>query len=254
VAAEAVRVIASGRDEVLRFGVNSRFVDIKLPCGGGIDLHIHVNPAAGLVEEAVRLIGERKPFSIALDPDTSTSVLDATPDHATVTRWHGTVFHRAYTPDTQLLLVGRGLEFEILTRLARAALLNVHCLSPDDYSLQVSASHGAFTTRLGSLSAMPALPIDPWTAVVFLFHDHDWETALLKKTLESDPFFLGALGSVRAHKVRCDRLRKAGVSEDDIARIKGPIGLFGPTRESTSLALSVLAQITEQRLAFDARR
>jgi xanthine dehydrogenase accessory factor len=84
--------------------------------------------------------------------------------------------------------------------------------------------------------------------VVLLFHDHDWETALLGAALGTHAFFIGALGSKNTHRARCQRLMDSGVSDPVISRIQGPIGLFGPTRDATSLAISVLAQIAQRRM------
>lgn len=60
---------------------------------------------------------------------------------------------------------------------------------------------------------------------------------------------LGALGSTRTHRKRMERLTRAGFSNVEIDRIKAPIGLFEPTRDATSLALSVLADVAASRLA-----
>ncbi|WP_183801085.1 XdhC family protein [Rhizobium sp. BK316] len=58
----------------------------------------------------------------------------------------------------------------------------------------------------------------------------------------------GWTGPSRAHQRRQEVLRKAGFREDELARIKAPIGLFDPTRDSTSMVLSVLAEVAATRL------
>jgi xanthine dehydrogenase accessory factor len=91
--------------------------------------------------------------------------------------------------------------------------------------------------------------IDPFTAVVLLHHDLDQEAQMLQAALRSTPFYIGALGSTRTHRRRVDRLIETGFTKADLNRIKAPIGVFGPTRDSTSLALSVLADVAAGRLA-----
>lgn len=253
VAGEAIRVIATGRDAVLRFGLKSPFMDIRLPCGGGIDLHVHVTPDADVVDAALDLLTRRAAFALDLVPEAGTASLRAgiSIGFDTITGWADGHFTRRYAPKTRLVLVGRGLEFQVMARLGRAASLDVVGFSPDDYSLSVAQSIGVPATRLTTLRSVPDLPLDPWTAVIFLFHDHDWETALLTRTLAGESFFVGALGSSTTHAIRCQRLRDAGVSEAAIARIHGPMGLFGPTRDSTSLALSVMGQIAKERMRLE---
>ena len=84
---------------------------------------------------------------------------------------------------------------------------------------------------------------DQWTAFVLMFHDHDWELELLQSALSADAFYIGALGSRKTHAIRSDRLREAGVAEDAIARIHGPIGLIPSLRDASMVATSCLAEI-----------
>jgi xanthine dehydrogenase accessory factor len=90
--------------------------------------------------------------------------------------------------------------------------------------------------------------IDAFTAVVLLHHDLDIEETVLTRALASPAFYIGALGSTRTHRRRLERLRSSGTPSESFDRIKAPIGLFGPTRDSTSLALSVLADVAAARL------
>lgn len=252
VAGEALNVLAGGKDAVLRFGRNSPFMDIRLPCGGGIDLHMHVRPDPAMVSEALDAIARRESFAIDFVPkaNRATLVRDADPDQPS--DWHNGAFRRRYLPRTRLTLVGRGLEFEAMMRVGRAAGLDVAALSPDEHGLAVAQSLGIAATRLASLDHVPPMPVDRWTAVVFLFHDHDWESALLGQALATEAFFIGALGSTRTQARRKEHLLSAGFPADDVARVRGPIGLFGPTRDASSLSLSVLAEIAAERIATDA--
>ena len=78
-----------------------------------------------------------------------------------------------------------------------------------------------------------------------MFHDHDWEVALLAQALSSEAFYIGAMGSERTHNLRCKALREAGVSEEVIDRVQGPIGLIPSMRDANLLALSTLAEIVK---------
>jgi len=90
------------------------------------------------------------------------------------------------------------------------------------------------------------LPLDADTAVACLFHEHEWEAPLLLDALRSPAFYVGALGSRQTHERRIETLRALGAGAEDIARLKGPIGLFA-SRDPRSLAISALAEIVKLR-------
>jgi xanthine dehydrogenase accessory factor len=65
--------------------------------------------------------------------------------------------------------------------------------------------------------------------------------------LKSDVFYVGALGSKRTHAKRKDRLSEAGITEEQFARVHGPIGLNIGARSPAEIAVSILGQIIEAR-------
>jgi len=247
VAAEALGVLTSGRDATLRFGAGSPFFDVRLPCGGGIDLLVSVHPEPVLVRGVLGRLAGRAAFSLELAPDLLRLAEDAPP----ASGWDGGVFRRAFLPRTRLIVVGRGPEFTALLRCGQAAGLVVEGFTPDEQSLCQAGALGIPATRLASLRDAPALGADAWTAVVFAFHDHEWELALLGPALASPAFYLGALGSRKTQAARCARLASEGYRAAEIARLRGPMGLFGPTRDARMLSLSVLAEIARERMALD---
>ncbi|HWU18934.1 MAG TPA: XdhC family protein [Devosia sp.] len=250
VAGEAMRAIAAGRDETLRFGNGSPFLDIELPCGGGIDIHIHVRPDPALVETALERIAAREPFAIAFATAQGKARLTPHSDPRERNGFlHGS-FIRHYHPQTQLVLIGEGYELAGLARLGRSCGLAVEAYLTAEAGAQSLEDCGARVTLLTG-AALPALPVDPFTAIVFMLHDRFKESRLLESALGYDPFYIGALGSRRTHASRLDRLDAAGIGPDRLANLHGPVGLFGPTRTASALAISVLAEITEARARLD---
>jgi xanthine dehydrogenase accessory factor len=69
IASEAVRLIGERRDDILRFGVGSPFIDVRLPCGSSIDLHVHVDPDPALLAAARSRLSARQPFAIDYFPE-----------------------------------------------------------------------------------------------------------------------------------------------------------------------------------------
>jgi xanthine dehydrogenase accessory factor len=89
--------------------------------------------------------------------------------------------------------------------------------------------------------------VDPFSAVLLLHHDLEQELPVLEAALRTSCFYLGALGSRRTHQLRLNRLLRLGHDQPELERIKAPIGLFGPARDSASLALSILADVAASR-------
>jgi len=92
--------------------------------------------------------------------------------------------------------------------------------------------------------ALQALDPDRRTAVVTLTHDPKLDDPALEVTLRSPAFYVGALGSHRTHARRVERLKAAGFTDAEIARIHAPIGLDIGAVSPAEIALSIMAEIT----------
>lgn len=252
VVAEAQAALAAGEPRFVRFGAGSPYLDIRLPCGGGLDLHFQPDPAPAIVTGACGAIRARQPFSIvigdqgiALGPDANEAAFDPGRQTATFRHW----------PNPRLSIVGHGAGVEALARLARTMHCEIAVLTPDERVERALRDDGFAVKRLSRTSDTQLLASDAWTAIVFLFHDHDWEIALMKTALAMPYFYIGAMGGRKAHAARCESLRAAGASEAAIASMHAPIGLFHSSRDPHTLALSALGEImlAYQRAPFAER-
>ncbi len=241
VVGEAVRVIESGRAEVLRIGVGSPLIDVRLPCGGGMDLLIVPDPGRQILVRAHEMLQSRTSFGLSIGLKGEMAIEAA----GSATGRHGSRFLVRHAPALRLLIVGQGTETQSLARLAAAYGAEVEVLTPDSETVELVRAAGMEATHLISAAHPPALRADPWTALVMLFHDHDWETPLLRQALTQPFFFIGAMGSPTTHAERLGRLRAAGAEEVGLARLVGPIGLIPATRDPETLALSALAQVVD---------
>ena len=153
-------------------------------------------------------------------------------------------YKHKYSPKLQLKLFGRDEALYSLASLALEVGFEVHIYSQDQ-SITDELKFSSFTHL--SNPENPVITIDDnWTAVVLLFHDHDWEINILKQVAAGDAFYIGAMGSVKTHQVRLSKnLSSAGVSLSDISKIRGPIGLIPSMRDTNLLALSTLAEIVK---------
>jgi xanthine dehydrogenase accessory factor len=85
------------------------------------------------------------------------------------------------------------------------------------------------------------------TAVVVLTHDPKLDDPALKIALNSDVFYIGALGSRNTHASRLDRFRKEGFTEESLKRIKGPVGLDINASTPAEIAVAIMAEIIAER-------
>ncbi len=241
VVAEAQRVIVSGNPERIRFGSGSPFIDIKLPCGGGIDLLILPQPFRQAIEKACQSLSARNAVSLRMTVEGALQT--ELVGEGGASRWEGGSFVACHAPDLRLVALGHGAEVQALASLGRAYGIEVTVLSPDDAIVEREREARSEAYLLKALGPSPHLVTDRHTAVVFLFHDHDWETALLVQALEQQTLYVGAMGSRQTQARRIAELVDYGVSANQAERIVGPIGLIPATRDPETLALSVLAQI-----------
>lgn len=243
VIAEALDVLAAGEARLVRFGAGSRYIDIRLPCGGGIDLLFIPNPAIDQLTHAIELLEARRPVTLRLSR--SGDVVAARAARMDAAGWSGEDFRVRHDPDLRLVILGHGAEPMALQDIAAAYGAETFILSPQASLVDDARARGIVAHQLHTLGDSDHLSVDRWSAVVTLFHDHDWETELLLQALEGNPFFIGAMGSRRTHAERERRLIDAGAEADAVARIVGPVGLLHASRDPRTLALSIMAQVVQ---------
>ncbi|MCX7283486.1 MAG: XdhC family protein [Novosphingobium sp.] len=241
VATEAVETLRDGWGHVVRYGIGSPFIDIRLPCGGGIDLLFTPRPAAHAVTAALDLLDRREAAALRIDCDRVELV-----DAAAQGGWNGQDVTLSYQPPLRVIALGQGEDLTAFCLLANAFGTQVTALAPDGATQALLAQSGVPVIPLPSRNALPALQTDPWTAIVFLFHGRDWEEFLLPQLLALPAFYHGAIGSRRTHAARLAGLRAAGLDPTTIGQLRGHIGLIPATRDPATLALSILGEIVAE--------
>ena len=210
-AGQAAAARAEGEPRTLRYGAGSPFIDFRLPCGAGVDVVVDPSPDRDELGRITALLDQRRPGVIAIPGKTG-----------------GPVLSIEFIPPVRIVAMGAGPEVAALDDLARA----------------LSLDFAAFTPAGGLSSAIvPDIAVDEWTAVVFLFHDHEWERLLLPWALATRAFLVGAIGGAKTRERRTAMLEELAVAPHDIARVRAPLGLIPQTRDPATLALAVLAEI-----------
>ena len=162
------------------------------------------------------------------------------------------VFAEVYGPPPRLLIYGAVDTAEALC--AAAKLLGWRTIVAD------ARAKFATAERLPSADeiivewpeeALARVVPDHATAVVVLTHDDKFDVPALKAALQSDAFYIGALGSRRNQERRRERLLEAGVDGEAIDRIAGPCGLDIGAESQPETALSILAEALAARMGRD---
>lgn len=241
IAKEALAALASASSRLARFGAGSPYIDIRLPCGAGIDLLFTPNPDSAAIADAISRLDSREPVSLEIKDD-AVHVVEA----KGATGWRHDAFVVTYTPRLRLALFGQGEELTATAQLAHAFGARIDAYSPSPRDIRTLRAKTIKADLLEFRSAEPRLSSDPWTAFVFLFHDRDWEEALIPWALQLPKFYIGALGSRHSHEKRREMLAGSGVSHDAIRSIRSPIGLVPSTRDPATLAASILAEVVQE--------
>ncbi|MEM7439811.1 MAG: XdhC family protein [Pseudomonadota bacterium] len=231
----------------LTYGQGSPYLDLKLPCGGGMDILILPDPDVGVLNAAHSQLAARQPTALAVDTSTGALSLAST----TQTGMNGSEFTLAMAPARKFFVFGNGHEAQAFAELVDGAGYPIELYSTnqdtlDDCRIPAKRQHHLVATKIPD----PNL-IDEWSSVTLFFHEHDLEEQILRDALGTPAFYIGAQGSMTTHMARLDGLRSHGVPDEDLARIRGPIGLIPKVRDPQTLAISVLAEIHKVALETD---
>lgn len=219
--ADVIARARAGQSGNFVYGEGSPYRDILLPCGGRLEIVVLQDVEREAVKAALTDLEARRPVELVLGENSI-----------------------SLAPRLKLRVAGRGAACLALAELGELSGFEVFIQSPD-------AMLTASTQHLTDPSRPPAVQDDSRTAIVCLFHDHDWEAALLRQALDGPAFYIGAMGSQRTHAIRCETLLNLGVSSESIDRIHAPIGLIDSQRDARLLAVSILAEIMQSAQKAD---
>lgn len=238
---EAKAAMEAGENRTIRYGVNSPYFDIALPCGSAIDVFIDVEFAdehAAAIDDAM---SARTPVRLLSNIETGKSeVVPGEEIDRPQLIFDGNGFDRLYRPRLRLVVAGKGPVIAATAEVAAAADIDVHVVTTEDDTGVMAQAAGAQVSKV----LKPEL-IDTWTASATLFHEHELEAPLLTAAMASDGFYIGALGSRSTHAERVARFLAEGIAEEDVARIKGPLGISIGSRNPPEIAISLVAEVLQ---------
>ncbi|HEX9857951.1 MAG TPA: XdhC/CoxI family protein [Paracoccaceae bacterium] len=259
VVTEAQEALADGRPRLLTFGVSDdQAFAVGLACGGTI--RVLVEPVgdslpAVLLADLVAARAARRAVALMVQTDTWERRLIAAQEAeaALTARFRADSsgmqedgwFVAIHNPPLRMLIIGAVHIAQALVPMARACGYDPTLIDPREAFGAAARFPGEVILHDWPDEAMAALGLDARTAVVTLTHDPKLDDPAIRAALGSDAFYLGCLGSGRTHAKRLERLRGAGVTEAQIARIHAPVGLDIGAKSPAEIAVAIMAQITQ---------
>jgi xanthine dehydrogenase accessory factor len=158
------------------------------------------------------------------------------------------VFIEGFPPPPTLIIVGAGHIAIPLTSFAKT--LNYHVVVID--ARAAFATHERFPSADELIVAWPdeileKMDLNPSTSVAVLTHDPKFDEPTLKVVLTRNVGYIGAIGSRKTGADRAERLKKQGLTDEQLKRIHGPIGLNIGGAEPEEMALAIMAEIVAVR-------
>lgn len=250
---EAQEALGMGQMRLLEYGVSDDDAfAVGLACGGNICVLVEpvgaALPVQVLRELAARHAG-RVPVAYVVNLESGARQVvgaDAFPDRFMTGRSgiepEGQTFVAIHNPRLRMVIVGAVHIAQPLDMMARTCGYEVFVVDP----------RGAFATpeRFPNTrilvdwpeDALSEIGLDARTCVITLSHDSKIDDPALIAALQSDAFYIGALGSTRTHAKRIERLTELGL---DGGRVHGPVGLKLGGRHPAEIAVSIMAQLTQ---------
>ncbi len=251
---EAMDVLESGTGKMLEFGVSDEDAfAVGLACGGTIRVWIEPVGAAlpeSLLADLVAARAAREPVAYVINTDTGERRLDRSGHESRFAMDRSgfeddeATFVGIHNPPLRMVIVGAVHIAQALVKMARITGYDPYIIDPREAFASEARFPGETILTDWPDEAVDEIGLDTRTALVLLTHDPKLDDPALERALTSKCFYIGALGSTRTHAKRVERLGKAGYTDDQIARIHGPVGLNIGAAGPSEIAVSIMAQIT----------
>ena len=241
------KAIAAQKPELVTYGVtNEEATRWGLPCGGTLQLVMEPLSEKSRIGELLVQISNQVLVKRRVDMDSGRATLE--PGRwQDVLEFDGSVLSAVHGPRWRLVLIGAGQLTRYLAEMARMLDYHVVVIDPrEEYA------NGWDLPSVPLERGMPddlvrEMNLDGHSAIVALTHDPKLDDLALMEALKSAAFYVGAIGSKKNNDARRLRLREFDVSDEEIARLRGPVGLYIGSKTPPEIAVAILAEMTAVR-------
>lgn len=230
--------------EVLTYGISAdeahRF---GLPCGGTIQLVVEPLGAHSRMDELLALAQRRVLTRRTLDLDSGAVALsEGVADEPL--RLEDRRLVSIHGPRLRLLVIGAGQLSQFLAQIAVGLEYQVTVCDPREEYRGSWSLPGVRVVHTMPDDEVLAMRLDSRSAVVALTHDPKLDDMALMEALKTEAFYVGAIGSRANNARRRERLRELELTEEQIGKLHGPIGLYIGSKTPYEIAVSILAELT----------
>jgi len=217
-----------------------------IPCGGRLLIFVEPLTQASALQSVLAGLEQRKLVCRSVHLETGEIRLSEGKPGATAGVEDGW-FHNYFGPQWRLLVIGANQLGAMLASYAQPLDFQVLICDPrEDIRAEWRVEGVTWVDGMPD-DVVLAIKPDPFTAIVTLTHDPKLDDMALLEALKCDAFYVGALGAIQNQAKRRDRMRMFGLTEHEIARLYGPVGLSIGSRTPAEIAISILAEIIQVR-------
>lgn len=239
--------IAKDGPQLVTYGVtNEEATRWGLPCGGTLQLVLEPVTEQSRIGELLDTVGRQRLVRRTLDLKTG-AVKQESGAWQDALSFDGATLVSVHGPRWRLVLIGAGQLTQYLAEMARMLDYHVTVVEPrDEYAAGWNVA-GIPLDRGMPDDVVTAMNLDGHSAVVALTHDPKLDDLALMEALKSPAFYVGAIGSKKNNDARRTRLLEFDLSEAEIARLRGPVGLYIGSKTPPEIAVAIMAEMTAVR-------
>jgi xanthine dehydrogenase accessory factor len=232
---------------LLEYGVDKEDAQrFGIPCGGRLRIFAEPLHDKSLLKEVLAHMENRQLVKRSVNTSTGEVALSNGQVGAIVSFKDGWL-HNQFGPQWRLLIIGANQLGSMLASYAQPLDFEVLVCDPRE---QMRAEWNVPNVQWQH--GMPddvvlAIKPDAFTAIVAVTHDPKLDDMALLEALKCEAFYVGALGAMQNQAKRRDRMRMFDLTELEIARLHGPVGLSIGSRTPPEIAISILAEIIQER-------
>ena len=236
--------IPSGPPQHVKYGITAdeahRF---GLPCGGTLELLLEFDPATAQLEELVQRLEKGELVQRVTVLATGASHLQASTSPQDL-QIDAEQLVNTFGPEYRMLLIGAGQMTEYLATMAIFNGFAVTVCDPrEEYRGAWSVAGVALHSDMPD-DVVRAFTPDRRSCVIALTHDPKLDDLALLEALESEAFYIGAIGSRRNNTARHQRMKEHFEQTDEsLARLRGPIGIYIGSKTPAEIAVSIMAEV-----------
>jgi xanthine dehydrogenase accessory factor len=236
--------IVHTRPEIVTYGITAdeahRF---GLPCGGTIQLAIEPLSGRSRIAEMLALLAQHRLVARRLDLASGEVTLGPAGAGMTM-QVSESALTTIHGPRWRLLIIGAGQLSGFLAQIAIGMEYQVTVCDPREEYRASWHVPGVEVVHEMPDDMVIAMRLDARSAVVALTHDPKLDDLALMEALKSPAFYVGAIGSRANNAKRRERLRLFDVTDAELARLHGPVGLYIGSKTPAEIAISILAELT----------